>query len=106
MILQEAIRNGKATANPARRVRLHREDNSRVRFVTFAEEATIREIIQERCPSHEPEMTLALETGIRRGEQFSLEWDRVDVERRQALLLTDLDHGRGCGAGAISGTME
>jgi site-specific recombinase XerD len=87
MIFQEAIRNGKATANPARLVRLHREDNSRVRFVTFAEEATIRGIIRERCPTHEPEMTLALETGMRRGEQYSLEWDRVDVQRRQLLLL-------------------
>jgi site-specific recombinase XerD len=87
MIFQEAIRNGKAKVNPARLVRLHREDNSRVRFVTFAEEATIRGIIRERCPTHEPEMTLALETGMRRGEQYSLEWDRVDVERRQLLLL-------------------
>ncbi|WP_353062280.1 tyrosine-type recombinase/integrase [Tunturibacter psychrotolerans] len=87
MIFEEAIRNEKATANPARLVRLHREDNSRVRFVTFAEEATIRAIIRERCPTHEPEMTLALETGMRRGEQYSLEWDRVDVERRQLLLL-------------------
>jgi site-specific recombinase XerD len=36
---------------------------------------------------HESEMTLALETGMRRGEQYSLDWDRVDVARRQALLL-------------------
>jgi len=87
MIFQEAIRNGKAKTNPARLVRLHREDNSRVRFLTFAEEAVIREIIRERCPTHEPEMALALETGMRRGEQYSLEWDRVDIERRQVLLL-------------------
>ena len=87
MIFQEAIRNGKATTNPARLVRLHREDNSRVRFVTFAEEAAIRAIIRERCPIHEPELTLALETGMRRGELYSLEWDRVDLERRQLLLL-------------------
>jgi site-specific recombinase XerD len=87
MIFQEAIRNGKAKANPARLVRLHREDNSRVRFVSYAEEATIRSIIRARCPVHEPELTLALETGMRRGELYSLEWDRVDVQRRQLLLL-------------------
>jgi site-specific recombinase XerD len=87
MIFQEAIRNGKAKANPARLVRLHREDNSRVRFVTYGEEAIIREIIRQRCPIHEPELTLALETGMRRGELYSLEWDRVDLERRQLLLL-------------------
>jgi integrase len=54
---------------------------------TFAEEVAIRAIIRERCPIHEPELTLALETGMRRGELYSLEWDRVDLERRQLLLL-------------------
>jgi site-specific recombinase XerD len=87
MIFQEAIRNGKAKANPARLVRLHREDNSRVRFITYPEEAVIRTIIHERCPIHEPELTLALETGMRRGELYSLDWDRVDLDRRQLLLL-------------------
>jgi integrase len=87
MIFQEAIRNGKAKANPARMVRLHREDNSRVRFITYPEEAVIRAIIRERCPIHEPELTLALETGMRRGELYSLDWDRVDLDRRQLLLL-------------------
>lgn len=32
MIFQEAIRNGKGKSNPARLVRLHREDNARIRF--------------------------------------------------------------------------
>ena len=68
-------------------MRLHREDNSRVRFISFPEEAVIRTIIRERCPIHEPELTLALETGMRRGELYSLDWDRVDLERRQLLLL-------------------
>ena len=86
MIFQEAIRNGKGKANPARLVRLHREENSRVRFITYAEEAIIREIIRQRCPIHEPEFTLALETGMRRGELYALEWDRVDFERRQLLF--------------------
>jgi integrase len=87
MIFQEAIRNGKAKVNPARLVRLHRENNSRVRFITYLEEEVIRGIIRERCPIHEPELTLALETGMRRGELYSLDWDRVDLERRQLLLL-------------------
>jgi site-specific recombinase XerD len=88
MIFQEAIRNGKAETNPARLVRLHKEANSRVRFVTYEEEEDIRGIIRKRCPVHEPEFTLALETGMRRGELYALEWDRVDLKRRQLLLLT------------------
>ncbi len=67
MIFQEAIRNGKVEQNPARLVRLHREDNGRVRFVTYEEEALIRRVVRERCPIHESELTLALETGMRRG---------------------------------------
>lgn len=73
MIFQEAIRNGKAEANPARLVRLHKEANSRVRFVTYEEEEEIRAIIRQRCAVHEPEFTLALETGMRRGELYALE---------------------------------
>jgi len=87
MIFQEAIRNGKAKTNPARLVRLHKEDNSRVRFISYEEETAIRTVIRKRCPIHEPELTLALETGMRRGELYSLEWDRVDLDRRQLLLL-------------------
>jgi integrase len=57
------------------------------RIITYAEEAVIRDIIRRRCAMHEPEFTLALETGMRRGELYALEWDRVDFERRQLLLL-------------------
>jgi len=87
MIFQEAIRNGKANTNPARLVRLHKEANTRVRFITYEEEEGIRAIIRKRCPVHEPELTLALETGMRRGELYALEWDRVDLLRRQIILL-------------------
>ena len=87
MIFQEAIRNGKAEANPARLVRLHREANSRLRFITYEEEEEIRAVIRKRCAVHEPEFTLALETGMRRGELYGLEWDRVHLERRQLILL-------------------
>ncbi len=87
MIFQEAIRNNKAKTNPARLVCLHKENNARVRFISYAEESLIRSVIRKRCPTHEAEMILALETGMRRGEQYSLEWDRVDIDRRQIILL-------------------
>jgi hypothetical protein len=45
-------RNGKAKTNPARLVRLYKEENGRVRFISYEEEATIRTIIRERCPTH------------------------------------------------------
>ena len=47
----------------ARLVRLRREDNARIRFLTFKEEALIRSIIRKRCPTHEPDFVAAIETG-------------------------------------------
>ena len=53
----------------------------------YEEEEAIRAIIRKRCPVHEPDFTLALEIGMRRGQLDALEWDRVDLKRRQILLL-------------------
>ncbi len=92
MIYAEGIRNGRVDGNPARLVRLRREDNARIRFLSFEEEATIRRHIQERCPVHEPAFTLAVETGMRMSEQHSLEWDHVHLERRQ-IELTQTKNG-------------
>ena len=87
MIYQEAMRNGRVKANPARLVRLRKEDNARLRFLTYEEEESIRSIIMERCHLHEPAFTFALDTGLRLSEQHQLTWDRVDLARRQITLL-------------------
>jgi site-specific recombinase XerD len=86
MIFAEGIRNGRITVNPARLVRLRKEDNARIRFLTYKEEAVIRRHILERCPCHEPAFTVALETGMRMSEQHSLEWEDVNLGRRQIEL--------------------
>jgi integrase len=87
MIFAEGIRNGRVTANPARLVRLRKENNARLRFITFEEEAQIRSIIQRRCPVHEPDFTVAVETGMRLSEQHSLEWPDVHLSRQQIQLV-------------------
>ena len=87
MIFAEGIRNGKVTANPARLVRLRKEDNARLRFITFEEEAQIRSIIRRRCPMHEPDFTVAVETGMRLSEQHSVEWPNVHLDRQQIQLV-------------------
>lgn len=86
MVFQQAIRNGRAEKNPARLVRLRKEANARIRFLTFEEEDLIRSIILKRSPMHEPAFTFALETGMRLTEQHSMTWDQVDLERRQVFL--------------------
>jgi integrase len=78
--------NGKVDANPARKVKQRREDNGRLRFLSFDEEARLREHILEHWPHHWPDVQLALNTGMRAGEQFGLKWADVDFERRLIAL--------------------
>lgn len=75
------VQNGKVNSNPARLVRQRRENNGRIRFLSPEEEAKLREVIQEVCPHHLPELEVAINTGMRMGEQYEMTWDCVDFER-------------------------
>jgi site-specific recombinase XerD len=76
------ILNRKATTNPARSVPHRREDNSRVRFLTEEEEKKLRKVIEAKWPLHIPEFDLAINTGLRKGSQYGLTWDMVDLKSR------------------------
>jgi integrase len=87
-----ANRNGKLQVNPARLVRLRRENNCRVRFLADPEEASLRAKVRELYPECEPEFDLALHTGMRRGEQYRLRWQ--DVDFRTGIITIPLSkHG-------------
>ncbi len=75
-----AMRNGKVASNPARLVRLRKENNARVRFLSDQEETTLRAKIQEVYAEGEAEFDLALNTGMRRGEQYRLRWQDVNLQ--------------------------
>ncbi len=75
--------NGRVPHNPCRAVRQRREDNGRIRFLSREEEARLRAVIAADCPHHMPELDLALNTGLRQGNQYNLQWADVDFERRQ-----------------------
>lgn len=92
-----AIENGKTTSNPARLLKGKREDNGRVRFLNqfqpsktellyllshANEESRLRAVIEAKFPSHMPEFDIALHTGMRPSEQYSLIWERADLIRR------------------------
>lgn len=76
------IRNDKIEINPAKKVRLWKENNARVRFIEPKEEERLRAQIRKLAPKHEPEFDLALATGMRRGEQFKLKWSAIDWKRK------------------------
>lgn len=75
-----AVRNGKLADNPIRKVARRRESSGRVRLLDAEQEQKLREKIRELAPEREPEVDLALHTGMRRNEQYRLRWEHVDFK--------------------------
>src|SRR5579875_2337373 len=80
------IENGKCNQNPARFVRRLRENNERVRFLTDEEEKRLRDAIRVECPEHMADLDIALHTGMRKSEQYGLNWKDVDLQARRVTL--------------------
>jgi integrase len=87
-----AERDRKIKINPARLLRLRKENNARIRYLNqftpcktevdylmgcADEESRLRTAIEKRHPEHLPEFVIALHTGMRPSEQYGLTWDRV-----------------------------
>jgi len=75
-----AEENRKITTNPARLLRMKKENNGRIRFLRTDEEKALRAVIRRDCPERMPDLDIALNTGMRLSEQYRLEWDYVDFE--------------------------
>jgi site-specific recombinase XerD len=97
LIYRLGIENGKVQSNPAKLLKHKREDNGRVRFLNqfppaktdldylkplMDEEARLRAVIAANHVAHMPEFEIALHTGMRPSEQYSLVWGRVDLVRK------------------------
>jgi integrase len=76
------ILHEKVKESPLRGLQRETENNSRVRFLTPEEEKVLRETIRSKpeWAEHEPELTLALHTGLRRSSMYiALVWENVDL---------------------------
>jgi site-specific recombinase XerD len=78
-VFNRAIATGRMSANPVSRVKRFPENDARVRWLRPEEEARIRKCL--KVDYHRWEIDLALNTGMRRGEQFWLRWKDCDIER-------------------------
>jgi site-specific recombinase XerD len=81
-----ALRTGRLKTNPVARVKKFKENESRLRYLLADEEVRLRKYIREHYPQNEDEFDLALYTGMRRGEQFTLKWKDVSLERGVATV--------------------
>lgn len=88
-IYTKAIEWGKATDNPAKKVKLLRENNRRLRFLYKDE---FDRLVDCAADYFKPILILAGHTGMRRGEILSLTWDQIDF-KNCVIYLTDTKNG-------------
>jgi integrase len=89
LVYRLASRNGKAKENLARRVEHKPEDNCRIRFLSPEEVKALRAAIARKFPEHLAEFDLALNTGMRKSEQYGARWEHVDRTRRLLTIPRD-----------------
>ncbi len=74
------MQNSHVSTNPARFVPQRKESIGRIRFLTEDEETRLRAAIMEHRPHCIHQLDVALNTGMRKGEQFTVTWPQVDFK--------------------------
>lgn len=74
-----AVRNGKVDRNPVSMVRMQKENNCRVRWLTDGEQSRLFLALP---PEYHPLVLMALYTGTRRMELLKLAWGDVNLQQR------------------------
>ena len=85
-ILSMAFDNELIDSNPMRRVRLLKESPSRERFITAGEEKRLFAHLKGRRDHIRSVVTIALNTGMRRGEILGLQWEHVNFLSRTIFI--------------------
>jgi integrase len=104
------IENGKVQCNPAKLLKRRKVSCGRVRFLNQfepletevdylkplkTEEERLWAVIEHHWPEHIEELEIALQTGMRRSEQYQrIDWSCVDLARKD-LYIPDSKNGQG-----------
>ena len=75
-----AVKNHKLERNPVKEVRLLKENNARIRYLTDEEEARLFAVLPNK---YKPLVVVAMNTGLRKTEQLSLKWTDIDFKLGQ-----------------------
>jgi site-specific recombinase XerD len=109
LVCRLAERNRKIKTNPARLLRIRKENNARIRYLNqhkpaateirylihcTDEESRLRAVIEAEYAHHLSELEISLNTGMRRSEQYSLMWSDVDLTHR--ILKIRMSKHAGC----------
>jgi integrase len=86
-----AMENEKVDKNPFRKVKLQKENNSRVRFLSEDEESRLFSVLPK---IYHNLVLVALHTGIRLGEQLRIRWEDINFAQR-LLTVKDSKPGEG-----------
>lgn len=84
-VLNRCVRDGQLTSNPVSQVKMFKEPAGKTRFLSPEEEATLCQKLGEPYATW---VRLALLTGMRQLEQFSLRWEHVDLDQGVLTLPT------------------
>jgi integrase len=76
-MFNKAIGWGKTEVNPAKKVKLFKENNVRVRYL---EKEEIKKLIDNAAAHLKPVLIVALNTGMRKGEILNLKWHDLDFK--------------------------
>lgn len=82
----------KAEKNPAKSVKFFRANNARTRYLAQEEEEGLRLVFPSE---HWNKVEVAINTGMRREEQFSLQWSHVNFQTG-VLTIPRSKHGETC----------
>jgi len=82
-VLNVAVRDGKLDRNPFTQIKLPRISVGNTRFLSPEEEAAL---LKTLGPTYGPWARLAILTGLRKTELFSMQWSQVDFDQNMITL--------------------